>query len=216
MPQGLEEKISKRLQEELEEHMLTVKAAPGNRGQGLFANRSIADGETILQATAMLFTELPLVMDFLRSHTGHADSATWRVHRDSIVVFDRPLSLRFGEGSVSTRNPWMLCTPQVLRIAGLCQKGGGFGAAHLRRKGGLPKGGGGFGAAHLRRKGGLPKGGGVLAQHICVEKGACQKGVGFKIRSRVLRDTCLSRSPFDSGKVQFPPGMHGCFARLRF
>lgn len=72
VPGDLDTKINELLSLELEQRQLVLLPSCG--GKGLFTNRSVPDGDLILEATALLFTEAPLLMSFLKNHEQHGDA----------------------------------------------------------------------------------------------------------------------------------------------
>ena len=75
-PNQLMEKIKGLLERDLQQYDLLVQSTGSNRGQGLFTNKAIADGEVILAPSFLLFSSQQTLLRFLRQpgHEVFADS----------------------------------------------------------------------------------------------------------------------------------------------
>lgn len=88
VPQQLAQKIPALLESDLDSHDLFL--GPSCGGKGLFSTKSIPEGEVILRATALLFTEKSKLMEVIRQHEEHTDAC---MKINGVLMENKPVTV---------------------------------------------------------------------------------------------------------------------------
>jgi hypothetical protein len=88
VPQQLAQKIPALLDSDLEKNNLVLSSSCD--GKGLFTQKSIPEGEVILGATALLFTEKAKMMEVIRLHEEHQDAC---IKITGVIMEGKPTTL---------------------------------------------------------------------------------------------------------------------------